>query len=88
MNHKKELLKHIHKLHTTELGQKRIQKNLDIFTEDIVKVLKELIIKEECIIYKNGKNYYCEIDNIRITINSSNYCIITVHRIKKGEENE
>ena len=29
--------------------------------------------------YKKGKNYYAEIDNIRITINSNNYCVITAH---------
>ncbi|MBQ3307407.1 MAG: DUF3781 domain-containing protein [Bacilli bacterium] len=28
------------------------------------------------------KNYYCEIDNIRITINTYNYCIITAYIIK------
>ncbi len=31
----------------------------------------------------NGaKNYHCEIDGIRLTINSSNYTIITAHAIK------
>lgn len=83
MNDKKVLIKHIHKLHTTELGKIRIKKNMNMDYEDVVKYLKELIRKKECTIYKEGKNYYCEIDNIKITINSSNYCIITAHRIVK-----
>ena len=33
-------------------------------------------------IYKEGKNWHCEIDNIRITVNSYSYTIITAHIIK------
>lgn len=74
------LLENINKIHTTPLGIERIKKNLNI--EEPVEYIKELIIKDNCNIYKKGKNYYCEIDNIIITINSYNYCIITAH-IKK-----
>ena len=69
------------KLHTTELGKKRCQKNLKIDEDDIVDFLKNKILDDKCVIYQKGKNYYCEVDNIRITINSYNYCIITAHLI-------
>ena len=40
------------------------------------------ILDNNCDIYKQGKNWYCEIDNIKITINSYSYTIITAHLIK------
>ena len=40
------------------------------------------ILDKNCNIYKQGKNWYCKIDNIKITINSYSYTIITAHLIK------
>ena len=77
-----ELLYNIDKIHTTKLGYERIKKNLKI-ENDVVLYLKNKIIDKNSVIYKEGKNYYCEIDNVRITINSYNYCIITAHVNKK-----
>ncbi len=77
------LIANIDKIHTTDLGLTRIKINLDISNNDIVNILKEKIKDKKCIVYKKGKNYYCEIDNIIITINSYNYCIITAHLIKR-----
>lgn len=37
-------------------------------------------------IYKQGKNWYCEIDDIKITINSYRYTIITAHKLKNKNE--
>ncbi len=31
---------------------------------------------------KQGKNWYCEVENIKITINSYSYTIITAHIVK------
>lgn len=39
-------------------------------------------LNENCHIYRQGKNWYCEIDNIRITVNACSYTIITAHIIK------
>jgi hypothetical protein len=75
-----ELITNIDKLHTTNLGVVRIKKNLNI-DDDVVKYLKEKILNKKCLIYKKGKNYYCEIDNIKITINSFSYTVITAHVI-------
>lgn len=71
-----ELLNNIEKIHTTQLGIERIKRNLKIET-DVVEYCKNKI--KNATIYKQGKNYYCEIDNIKITINSKSYTIITAH---------
>ncbi|MBR2704361.1 MAG: DUF3781 domain-containing protein [Clostridia bacterium] len=73
------LLANINKVHTTEMGVDRIKKNLKINNNDVVKYCKEKILDNRCNIYKKGKNFYCEIDNIIITINSFSYTIITAH---------
>ena len=76
-----ELLLNINKIHSTEMGIMRIKNNLKIDFNDIVEYCKNKILDKECNIYKKGKNWYCEIDNIQITINSYSYTIITAHII-------
>lgn len=76
-----ELLLNIDKIHTTKLGLERIKKNLKINDIDVILYLKSKIRDKKSRIYKQGKNYYCEIDNIKITINSYSYTIITAHTI-------
>ena len=82
MEDKQILLDNISKVHTTEMGIDRIKKNLKLNTNDVVEFLKNKIVDKNCNIYKQGKNWYCEIDNIKITINSYSYTIITAHLIK------
>lgn len=82
MESKEILLSNIDKLHTTEMGIDRIKRNLKINTENVVKYCKEKILDNNCNIYKQGKNWYCEIDNIIITVNSYSYTIITAHTKK------
>ena len=79
----KELINNINKIHTTKLGVSRIKNNLKIEGIDVVSYCKNIILNKDSIINKKGKNYYCELDNIIITINSYSYTIITAHR--KGE---
>ena len=74
------MLNNIDRLHTTKLGVERIKKNLNI-NSDVVNYLKNKILDKNCVITKKGKNYYCMIDNIIITVNSYNYCIITAHLV-------
>jgi len=74
-----KLLNNIDKLHTTELGVSRIKRNLNI-NEDVVEYCKKIILNKNSDIYKKGKNYYCENNNIIITINSYSYTIITAHK--------
>ena len=73
------LLENIDKIHTTELGVYRIKKNLSLDTFDVVSYCKKKIMSKNSIIYKKGKNWYCEVDGIIITINSYSYTIITAH---------
>ena len=81
MNDKPELLYNIDKLHTTDMGVNRIKRNLSL-SEDVVEYCKKIITDENCRIYKQGKNWYCETDEVIITVNSSSYTIITAHRNK------
>ena len=76
---KEILLSNIYKVHTTEMGIDRIKKNLKLDNDDIVEYCKNKILNKNCNIYKQGKNWYCEVDNIKITINSYSYTIITAH---------
>lgn len=71
----------INKLHTTKLAIERIKKNLKMDC-DVVEYCKDKILDDNCKIYQKGKNYYCEIDNIRITVNASSYTIITAKVMK------
>ena len=82
MEDKQILLDNISKVHTTEMGIDRIKKNLKLNTNDVIEFCKNKILDKNCNIYKQGKNWYCEIDNIKITINSYSYTIITAHLIK------
>ena len=78
---KEVLLINIDKIHTTKVGIDRIKKNLKLDTNEVVLYCKNKILDKNCNIYKQGKNWYCEIDNIKITINSYSYTIITAHTI-------
>lgn len=79
MEEKQELLNNIGKVHITEMGIDRIKKNLKLDIDNVVEYCKNKILDENSNIYKKGKNWYCEIDNIRITVNVFSYTIITAH---------
>ena len=79
---KEILLSNIGKIHTTKMGIDRIKRNLKLDTNDVVNYCKNKVLDKDCNIYKQGKNWYCEIDSIKIIINSYSYTIITAHTIK------
>lgn len=79
MNDRETVLMNIEKIHTTEMGVERIKKNLKLKSDDVVGYCISKILDENCIIYKQGKNFYCEIENIKMTIHSKSYTIITAH---------
>lgn len=79
---KEVLLSNIDKIHTTKMGVDRIKKNLKLNTQDVVEYCKEKIEDKNCKIIKQGKNWYCKIDQIVITVNSYSYTIITAHIVK------
>lgn len=76
------LLANIGKLHTTPMGVDRIKKNLGITEDDVVEFCRRKILLPSCEISRQGKNWYCSIDGIIITVNSFSYTIITAHREK------
>ena len=76
------LIDNIDKIHTTKMGIDRIKRNLKLNTDDVVGYCKSLIMNKNCHIYRQGKNWYCEIDNVRLTVNAYSYTIITAHTMK------
>ncbi|MEE0935649.1 MAG: DUF3781 domain-containing protein [Methanobrevibacter sp.] len=78
--HKDVLIENIDKIHTTEMGVERIQRNLGISEEPVSYCISKLK-QENSTVTKEGKNYYVEVDDCRITINSSSFTIITAHKI-------
>ena len=82
INEPEILKKNIEKLHTTKMGENRIQRNLKLNTDLVVDYCKNKILDPNCMIYRQGKNWYCEIENIKITINAYSYTIITAHILK------
>ena len=77
--HREALLENIDKIHTTEMGIGRIQKNLKISDEPVNYCISKLK-QENAIVTKEGKNYYVDVDDCIITINSSSFTIITAHK--------
>lgn len=74
------LIENIHRLHTTDLGAKRIMANLSLDTDDVVKWCKNKIIEPNAVIAKQGKNWYVIVDGCKITVNSTSYTIITANK--------
>ena len=75
-----DLIQNTEKLHTTELGAIRIQKNLGIDADDIVEWCKKAI-KQADIIMGQGKNWYAYGNGIVITVNAHSNTIITANKI-------
>ena len=82
MKKNESLIENIDRLHTTPMGVDRIKRNLKLDRENAVGYCKDLILDPQCRIARKGKNWYCEIENIRITVNAYSYTIITAHSIQ------
>ena len=82
MKTENELLQNIQKLHTTPMGIDRIRRNLGLGEDvsDVVEFFRNAIRQEDCQITRQGKNWYCEISDIIITVNAYSYTIITAHK--------
>ncbi len=73
----------IDKLHTTQLGVKRIAKNALVQDEDVVLWCKNIVASPEAVLTRKGKNWYVTAGGFVFTINASSYTVITVHKLKK-----
>ena len=80
------LIENIERLHTTPMGIDRIKRNLKSDTDDIVGYCRDLILGKNCRITRQGKNWYCQTENICITVNSYSYTIITACVIDEDTE--
>ena len=77
-----DLLENISRIHTTEMGKDRIRRNLKLADDtDVVKYCVDVIMRDNCVITKQGKNWYAESDGEIITVNAHSYTIITAHAI-------
>lgn len=77
-----DLIKNIDKLHTTEMGEERIKRNLSLTADDVVQWCRTKISDECAVIKRQGKNWYVHINNCVITVNAHSYTIITAHKEK------
>ena len=77
--HKKILLENVDKIHTTEMGIGRIQKNLGIDEEPVNYCISKLK-QDNSVVTKEGKNYYVNVDDCIITVNAGSFTIITAHK--------
>ena len=55
--------------------------SLDKSISDVVDYCKQKIALDNCSISREGKNWYCKIDGICITVNAYSYTIITAHPV-------
>lgn len=76
------LLANMDKIHTTRMGAERIKRNLNLDREDAVAFCRNVIADRDCQIDRKGKNWYCQLGNIRITVNAYSYTVITAHIVK------
>lgn len=81
------LLQNVAKIHTTELGQERIRKNLQLDAVDTIKYIRKRVLNPDSSIERIGKNWYVMTKEEKITINAYNYCVITAHKLKKETNN-
>lgn len=80
MNVGNELLNNLDKLHTTDLGEIRIKRNLSIETDHVVEWCRNKINSVDVVVSRNGKNWYAKVDNCIFTVNVNSYTIITAHK--------
>ena len=77
------LLDNIDRIYTTPLGAERIARNLALPAGiDSVAYCIQKIQSPSCRITRNGKNFYCDVDGITITVNAHSFTIITAHKNK------
>ena len=77
------LLDNIGRIYTTPLGAERIARNLSLPAgTDSVAYCIQKIQSPSCRITRNGKNFYCDVDGITITVNAHSFTIITAHKNK------
>lgn len=83
MTQTNDLLNNIGKIHTTAMGINRIKRNLGIEVNDVVDYCKKLLLSQEAVFERWGKNWYVWTKGCILTVNGSSYTIITAHKEKQ-----
>ena len=68
-------------MNTTSKGLIRIQESLSSDIEDVVEYCKNKIRDKNCKISKEGRNWICITDDIKIIVNSCSNTIVTVKKM-------
>ena len=78
----RDLIECIDRLHTTELGAEWVRKNLGLDSDasDVVAWCRARITDPRASIIRRGKNWYASLDDVVITVNATQFTIITAHR--------
>ncbi len=79
------MLDNLDKLHTTEMGIERMKRNLHFPSRDVEEHCKKIISSSDCQISRRGKNWYCENEEVIVTVNAHSFTIITAHLKKKKD---
>ena len=80
MDEKDILLTNIERIHTTELGEERLIENLRLANKNPIRYVKDFLRNPKSHVYKKGKNFYCEYNHVRLTINAYTFTVITAHK--------
>lgn len=78
-----ELIKHVSRLHTTEMGKERIRRNCSLVDADVVQWCRSGILDETAHMIRKGKNWYVQVNGCIITVHAGSYTIITAHRVNE-----
>lgn len=78
-----DLFSHLEQIHTTDLGKKRIRRNLSLGENDVVSYCLDVLKKKDVQIARKGKNWYVWDDNCIFTIHAQCFTIITAHKKKR-----
>ncbi|WP_314231851.1 DUF3781 domain-containing protein [Solobacterium moorei] len=78
-----EFLLNIDNMNTTPEGLIRIKESLNSDIEDVVEYCKNKIRDKNCKISREGKNWICITDDIKIIVNACGYTIIAAKKLQK-----
>ena len=67
-------------LHTTPMGEERIQRNVSPDSDDVIAWCRERINASDAVIERRGKNYYVMSDGCTLTVNANSHTVITAHK--------
>lgn len=75
-----DLIANIDRVHTTDMGAVRVQRNLGLGPDaDVVAYCRQSILSDAVVIVRRGKNWYVFVPGVVITINATSFTIITAH---------